>query len=159
MNQNLTLPLLWVYSSPGLAGQSVHAGESSPGKILPGQSLGGKSPGGGSPGGDSAFPSRKKRSTNSSDEKPPPVDVFLNPMMQMEKGLITEFMKNTTRHLFDPPLPPSSFPHLFHLLRRTNLPCFPLDQNQTHMILRYRYQQQIVNISHNLWAPYLISKI
>ena len=89
------------------------------------------------PGVKTTLRKKRKASTKSSDDKPPLVDVFLNPMMQMEKGLITEFMKNTTRHLFHPPLPPSSFPHLFHLLRRTNLPCFPSDQNLAHMILRY----------------------
>ena len=79
---------------------------------------------------------RRKRSAFPSTVQPPLVDVFLNPVRQTEKRLVEEFMVNITRNLFYPPLPPSSFPHLFRLLRHTSLPCVPSGQNPAHMLLK-----------------------
>ena len=69
--------------------------------------------------------------------EPPNVDVYLNPLRQTEKAIIEEYMTNITRGLFDPPLPESAYPHLFRLLRHTNLPCVPSTDNKTQMILRW----------------------
>ena len=79
---------------------------------------------------------RRKRSVMPSPVKPPLVDVFLNPVRQTEKRLVEEYMVNITRNLFNPPLPPSSFPHLFRLLRHTSLPCLPSRQSPDHMLLK-----------------------
>ena len=79
---------------------------------------------------------RRKRSTIPATVEPPLVDVFLNPVRQTEKKLVEEYMVNITRNLFYPPLPPSSFPHLFRLLRHTSLPCLPSGQNSAHMLLK-----------------------
>ena len=68
--------------------------------------------------------------------QPPKIDLFLNPTRQREKNLAEAFMLNITRDLFNPPLPRSSYPHLFRLLRHTNLPCMPSGQDQGNMILR-----------------------
>ena len=77
---------------------------------------------------------RKRDAIPLSIIQPPLVDVFLNPLRQTEKKLVEEFMVNTTRNLFNPPLPPSSFPHLFRLLRHTSLPCLSSEHN--HMLLQ-----------------------
>ena len=69
--------------------------------------------------------------------EPPNIDVYLNPLRQTEKAIIEEYMTNITRGLFDPPLPESAYPHLFRLLRHTNLPCVPSTDNKTQMILRW----------------------
>ena len=79
---------------------------------------------------------RRKRSAFPSTVQPPLVDVFLNPVRQTEKRLLEEYMVNITRNLFYPPLPPSSFPHLFRLLRHTSLPCLPSGQTSAHMLLK-----------------------
>ena len=68
--------------------------------------------------------------------EPPNVDVYLNPLRKTEKAIVEEFMTNITHALFDPPLPETSYPHLFRLLRHTNLPCVPLAEKKTQMILR-----------------------
>ena len=68
--------------------------------------------------------------------EPPNVDVYLNPLRKTEKAIVEEFMTNITRALFNPPLPETSYPHLFRLLRHTNLPCMPLAENKTQLILR-----------------------
>ena len=80
---------------------------------------------------------RKKRSTIPTTVQPPNIDVFLNPMRHREKDFVEAYMTNITRELFNPPLPQSSYPHLFRLLRHTNLPCMPSVEDQGHMILRY----------------------
>ena len=79
---------------------------------------------------------RRKRNAFLTTVQPPLVDVFLNPVRQTEKRLVEEYMVNITRNLFYPPLPPSSFPHLFRLLRQTSLPCLPSGQNSAHMLLK-----------------------
>ena len=79
---------------------------------------------------------RKRDAIPLSTIQPPLVDVFLNPLRQTEKKLVEEFMVNTTRNLFNPPLPPSSFPHLFRLLRHTSLPCLSSEHNPAHMLLQ-----------------------
>ena len=105
----------------------VYSGEiclSNPGKIcfLPG----GTSPGFG----------RRKRSL-SDPAQPPLVDVFLNPARTNEKKLIEEHMMNVTRSLFAPPLPPSSFPNFFRLLRHTSLLCgAPAGSTSSRMLLK-----------------------
>ena len=73
-------------------------------------------------GGTSPGFGRRKRSL-SDPAQPPLVDVFLNPARTNEKKLIEEHMMNVTRSLFSPPLPPSSFPNFFRLLRRSSLLC------------------------------------
>ena len=39
-----------------------------------------------------------------------------------------EYQLNLPRALFDPSLLTKAYPHLFRLLRHSNLPCFPDDQ-------------------------------
>ena len=92
-----------------------------------------------------ATQSRKKRSTNPSIAKPPNIDLLLNPMRQAEENLMEAYMTNITRTLFNPPLPRSSYPHLFRLLRHTNLPCLPSGEDQDHMILRCMFSGQKVD--------------
>ena len=94
-------------------------------------------------------PRRKKRNTNQSGVKPPLVDVFLNPMRQREKNLVESYMMNITRDLFNPPLPQSSYPHLFRLLRHTNLPCLPSAEDQGNMIIRWLFKIFIQCHCHN----------
>ena len=97
---------------------------SNPGKIC--FLTGGTSPGFG----------RRKRSL-SDPAQPPLVDVFLNPARTNEKKLIEEHMMNVTRSLFSPPLPPSSFPNFFRLLRRASLLCgAPAGSDSSHMLLK-----------------------
>ena len=80
---------------------------------------------------------RRKRSATETGAVLPKVDVFLNPARREEMSLVEEYLTNITRALFDPPLPKSSYPHLFRLLRHTNLPCVPSEEDNSHMILRY----------------------
>ena len=86
---------------------------------------------------------RRKRSATETGAVLPKVDVFLNPARREEMSLVEEYLTNITRALFDPPLPKSSYPHLFRLLRHTNLPCVPSEEDNSHMILRYMYVQKI----------------
>ena len=79
---------------------------------------------------------RRKRSP-SDTARPPLVDVFLNPARRNEKKLIEEHMMKVTRSLFSPPLPPSSFPNFFRLLRRASLLCgAPAGSDSSHMLLK-----------------------
>ena len=79
---------------------------------------------------------RRKRSL-SDPAQPPLVDVFLNPARTNEKKLIEEQMMNVTRSLFSPPLPPSSFPNFFRLLRHTSLLCgAPAGSASSRMLLK-----------------------
>ena len=66
-------------------------------------------------------------------------------MRRAEKNLMEAYMTNITRTLFNPPLPRSSYPHLFRLLRHTNLPCLPSGEDQDHMILRCMFSGQKVD--------------
>ena len=100
---------------------------------------------------------RKKRSENLSDVRPPPVDLFLNPLRQEEMEMVEEKLRKTTHDLFDPPLPPSTFPPMFSLLRRTNLPCFPSDPDQAHMILRYKWVGNFCWLSQGLYTAESLS--
>ena len=66
-------------------------------------------------------------------------------MRRAEKNLMEAYMTNITRTLFNPPLPRSSYPPLFRLLRHTNLPCLPSGEDQDHMILRCMFSGQKVD--------------
>lgn len=58
------------------------------------------------------------------------LDLFLNPMRDNEKKLISEYVLNMTKSLFDAShslLSSRAYPNLFRLLRHTALPCFPED--------------------------------
>ena len=77
--------------------------------------------------------------------QPPSIDVLFNPMRQTEKNLVEGYIMKITRDLFNPPLPQSSYPYLFRLLRHTNLPCMPSGKNQDNMILRCMWSGQKVD--------------
>ena len=58
----------------------------------------------------------------------PAVDVFLNPSRQADRQLAEQYQRDRTRALFDLSNMTEAYPHLFRLLRHSNLPCFSSEQ-------------------------------